>query len=347
MSRVAVVTSSPPFGEGGHLVIARALVSALGCAGHEADLVITPSHRFGRQARAYLATWLTDVTVDQEGRRVDQVISLRYPSYAVRHPVHVCWLNHCMREYYDLWPSFSATLSPLARAKERLRRAAIHRVDSYLLRRNVTRVVAQSKTIQQRLQRFGGVRSEVLYPPAAPRPYRCDEYGDYLFAVSRLTSLKRVDLLIEALALPDTRGVRCLIAGDGEERERLIRLVRDRGLDARVRLVGPVDSTELVEHLARCRAVCFPPYDEDYGLVTLEAFAARKAVITCTDSGGAAELVEAGVDGLISEPRPERLAAAIARVMDDRGLAERLGRAAFQKSAAMTWPAAVQKLLIV
>ena len=62
---------------------------------------------FGRQASAYLATWLTDVT-SSEGRPIDQVISLRYPSYAVRHPHHVCWLNHTMREYYDLWPTRSA-----------------------------------------------------------------------------------------------------------------------------------------------------------------------------------------------------------------------------------------------
>jgi glycosyltransferase involved in cell wall biosynthesis len=346
VNRVAVVTSNPPFGEGGHLVIARSLVTALRCAGHEADLVTTPSHRFGRQARAYVATWLTDVTHGQDGRPIDQVISLRYPSYAVRHPAHVCWLNHRMREYYDLWPAFYATLGPAARVKERLRRTMIRRVDRYLLTRNVTRVVAQSKTIQERLQRFGAVPSEVLHPPAPPRAYRCDAYGDYLFAVSRLTPLKRMDLLIEALALPEARGVRCVIAGAGEEGSRLLRLVRNRGLESRVTLVGPVDSTQLVDHLARCRAVCFLPREEDYGFVTVEAFSAAKAVITCTDSGGPTELVEVGVTGLISEPRPERVAVAIARIMDDRHLAERLGAAALKKSETMTWPAAVEKLLV-
>ena len=86
MKRIAVVTSSPPLAEGGHLVIARALVEALREAGHEADLVVTPQNRFGRQASAYLANWLTDVGMTHDGRRVDQVICFRYPSYAVRHP---------------------------------------------------------------------------------------------------------------------------------------------------------------------------------------------------------------------------------------------------------------------
>ena len=99
MSRVAVVTSSPPLTEGGHLVIARSIVDTLQAMGHQADLVTTPQNRFGRQASAYLATWMTDVGQDGAGRPVDQVISLRFPSYAVRHPAHVCWLNHTMREY--------------------------------------------------------------------------------------------------------------------------------------------------------------------------------------------------------------------------------------------------------
>ena len=63
----------------------------------------------------------------------------------------------------------------------------------------------QSKTIQQRLAIWPEVRSTVLYPPAPQRPYRCDGYGDYIFMVSRLTPLKRADLLIEALATPEAR----------------------------------------------------------------------------------------------------------------------------------------------
>ena len=85
MSRIAVVTSSPPFVEGGHLVIARALVQALREREHDAELIVTPSNRFGRQASAYLANWMTDVGRTGGGERVDQIITTRDPSYAVRH----------------------------------------------------------------------------------------------------------------------------------------------------------------------------------------------------------------------------------------------------------------------
>jgi glycosyltransferase involved in cell wall biosynthesis len=329
--------------EGGHMVIARSLVQALQEAGHTADIIVTPQNRFGRQASAYLATWLTDVST-ADGQPIDRVVSLRYPSYAVRHPRHVCWLNHTMREYYDLWERFSATLSPQGRIKERARRTAIHAADRYLLTRNVSRLFVQSRTIQRRLSMWPELRSTVLYPPAPQRPYRCDEYGGYVFMVSRLTRLKRADLLIEALALDDAAGVRAVIGGEGEDRESLEALATARGVRDRITFTGRLPDAELLDHLARCRAVCFPPFEEDYGFVTAEAFASRKAVITCRDSGGPAELVENGVSGVIAEPTPPALAAALRRVMDDPATARRMGDAAFTAGAKLNWRDAVSQL---
>jgi glycosyltransferase involved in cell wall biosynthesis len=345
MPRVLVVTSSPLFVEGGHLVIARALVQALRVRGHDAGLWTTPQNRFGRQGAAYLSTWLTDLTCAEVGWQIDTVISMRYPSYAVRHPHQVCWLNHTMREYYDLWPRFSGGLSPQNRVKESMRKALIHTADRWLLKRNVRRVFAQSTTIQGRLASDLGVSSEVLYPPAPPRDYRCTSYEPYIFAVSRLAPLKRLDLLVEALALPASGGARCVIAGEGSELDSLRRRIGALGLESRVSLIGRIDDMTLVDHLARCRAVCFVPRAEDFGLVTVEAFASAKAVITCRDSGGPAELVEDGVNGFVVEPTREAVAGAIGQVMSEQALAERLGAAALAAAARRSWDAAVSRLL--
>jgi glycosyltransferase involved in cell wall biosynthesis len=329
--------------EGGHMVIARSLAQALRDAGHVAEIVVTPQNRFGRQASSYIATWLTDVGAS-EGQPIDQVISLRYPSYAVRHPRHVCWLNHTMREYYDLWDRFSGRLSAPGLLKERIRRAAIHAADHYLLKQNVSRLFVQSRTIQRRLAMWPDLQSTVLHPPAPPRAYRCDEYGDYVFMVSRLTPLKRAGLLIEALAQPEAAQVRAVIAGDGEERAKLQQTIAQLGLTDRVTLAGRLDDAAVLDHLARCRAVCFPPFDEDYGFVTAEAFASRKAVVTCRDSGGPAELVEEGVTGFIAEPNAPSLAAAIVRVMNDVSKARSMGEAAFAAGARLNWADTVRQL---
>ena len=342
---IAVVTSSPPMAEGGHMVIARELTRALREAGHDASILVTPQNRFGRQASAYLATWLTDVT-SSEGRPIDRVISLRYPSYAVRHPRHVCWLNHTMREYYDLWPRFSATLSPQGLLKERVRRAAIHAADKYLLTHNVKRLFVQSRTIQQRLSMRPALQSTVLYPPAPQRGYRADAYGPAFLFVSRLDPLKRADLVIRALAAPDGSGLALVMAGEGAERAALERLASELGVGNRVTFTGRLAEDQLLDRLATCRAVVFPPLQEDYGFVTVEAFASRRPVITCADSGGPAELVEDGLSGFVCQPTPASIAAAMRRLADDPSLAERMGHAAFAAGSRLTWPETVLKLVV-
>jgi glycosyltransferase involved in cell wall biosynthesis len=347
MSRVLVVTSAPPLTEGGHLVIARALVAALREAGHASDIVTTPSNRFGRQGPAYLANWLTDVGMTGAGERVDQIITLRFPSYAVRHPEHVCWLNHTMREYYDRWHDWADRLSPQGRIKERIRRSLIHTADSYFFKNHVRRLFAQSEAVRARLKRWNHVDAEVLHPPPPPRPYRCDGYGDYLFFVSRLTPLKRADLVLNALAEPAARSVRVVIGGDGEDRTRLERLARELRVETRVTFAGALTEHELVDHLATCRAVVFPPADEDYGFVTAEAFASGKAVVTCTDSGGPLDLARHEHNALVVAPTPPAMADAFARLMESSALAEQLGAAASATVAPMTWTAALKKLVIV
>lgn len=322
-------------------MIARSLVAAAREQGHTARLVVTPDYGFGRTLSTYRANWSLKVA------GVDQVISLRYPSYAVGHPAHVCWLNHTMREYYDLWPQLAASISAKARVKERVRKSLIHMADWWLLRYRPTQVVAQSFTVQRRLLDDLGIRADVLWPPPPPRAYRCDDYGDYILAVSRLTPTKRLDLLVRALAEPVARSVRVVIAGEGACRADLHALAELLGVGGRITFAGRLDEGALAQHLGQCRAVCFAPLREDYGFVTVEAFASGKAVVTCADSGGPAELVRHDQSGFVCEPTPSALAAALARLMDDRGLAERLGRAAQAQAAAMTWPEAVKRLVIV
>tara|TARA_B100000470_G_scaffold35259_1_gene24450 strand:- start:589 stop:1347 length:759 start_codon:yes stop_codon:yes gene_type:complete len=247
-----------------------------------------------------------------------------------------------MREYYDLWDDFSLRLNRKARLVEGVRRRALHFLDGRLLHRRA--VIAQSKTIQQRLRRWGGIDSDVLYPPAPQRDYRCDDYNGAILVVGRLTKLKRVDLLIQAAAAAGGDW-RVRIAGEGPERAKLVKLTRELSLEHRVVLLGELDEERLVHEYANCAAVYFGSRAEDYGLVTLEAFSSAKAVVTCTDSGGPAELVEDGVTGFVAKPEVDDVAVALERITQETGLAERLGAAAAEVAAQHSWPAAVERLL--
>ena len=121
--------------------------------------------------------------------------------------------------------------------------------------------------------------------------------------------------------------MRLVIAGHGADRPRLDALVSTLDLRDRVTFTGDVSDRELVDLYANALAVVYPPFDEDYGYVTLEAFLARKPIVTTTDAGGPLEFVEEGVNGLVADPVPAALAAAIARLANDRPFARRLGEA--------------------
>jgi glycosyltransferase involved in cell wall biosynthesis len=149
------------------------------------------------------------------------------------------------------------------------------------------------------------------------------------------------------MAEPAARHVRARIVGEGASLPTLKKLARSLEVADRVTFLGRVDDDALLSYLGECRAVCFTPFDEDYGFVTAEAFASGKGVITCRDSGGPTELVRDGETGFVCEPTPAAVAAALARLTDDRALAERIGTAAAAQAAAMTWPAAVDRLVIV
>lgn len=343
--RVVVVTSDVPFVEGGHRVIASEITRALERQGHLAELVTTPQNRFGRQFSAYVANRFTDVGETGAGDPIDRVISLRYPSFAVRHPRHVCWLNHRMREYYDLWPAFKRKLSKKGVVKESVRRFLIHQADHYFLTRNVTKLYAQSKTIAQRLRTFGDIDSEVLYPPPPERAYRTDAYENFVFAVSRLHPLKRLDLLVKAMAHVKSPDLRAVIAGTGEEEPSLKKLAGELGVSGRIDFVGRISDEQLLDYYARCRGVFFAPFMEDYGFVTLEAFRSKKPVLTCMDSGGPAELVSVGRSGYVLLPEPFQIAGQLDEWANNEDLAVRMGLNGNADTRAVRWDACLDVLL--
>ena len=99
--------------------------------------------------------------------------------------------------------------------------------------------------------------------------------------------------------------VRLIVAGDGTQRANARAGRETAGIAGRVTFLGSVGDDDLVGLYAGALAVVYPPFDEDFGYVTLEAFLARKPVVTCSDSGGPNEFVVDGVNGFVCAPRPE------------------------------------------
>ena len=341
--KVLVLESQTPFVHGGAEMLARELVGALRGHGCEAELVSLPFRDSPRdELLAHAAAWrLLDLTRALD-RPVDVAIATKFPTYFARHPAKVAWLVHQHRAAYELcgtpFSDFEHTERDVG-----LRKRLIE-LDTQMLS-ECRGLFSIARTVSARLQKYNRLTATPLYhPPRLAASIRPGPYGDYLLTVSRLEKVKRIDLAIEAFArVPGP--TRLVVAGDGSERAALAARIEALGVSDRVHLAGRVADAELIDLLAGARALLFSPFQEDYGYVTLEAFLARKPVITTTDAGGPLEFVEHDVNGYITPPSPEALADAVSRLAANAADAARLGEAGYARARLITWAGVVEQLL--
>lgn len=340
---VLVCEAQVPFVRGGAEALVRELVRQLEVHGCLVERVSVPFKWYPKtELMAHAAAWrLLDLS-ESCGRPIDLVIPTKFPTYCVRHPRKVAWLMHQYRAAYDLCGTEYADFDH--REEDTAVREQIRALDREMLG-ECAGVYTISRTTSDRLTRFNGVPSTPLYHPSPLAPkLRPGPYGDYFLSVGRLETVKRVEWAISAMAHVPAP-MRLLVAGEGTFRHGLERRIEELGLGDRVRLLGAVDEPTLVELYAGARGVVFAPFDEDYGYVTLEAFEARKPVVTATDSGGVLEFVRHGVNGLVSEPDAVALGACLAELADRPDRAAALGEAGYDSTRAISWDGVVAALI--
>ena len=147
-----------------------------------------------------------------------------------------------------------------------------------------------------------------------------------VLSVARFTKEKQLHLLIEAMSfLLDTHLV---LVGDGPEKEHLERLIREKGLTARVRIAPWQDPAPFY---AYADAFALVSRYEGYGLAVMEA-ALRGLPIVVTDVGVAGYELKNDMDILTISPTVNAIASALARLKEDGALRETLGLSARKKA---------------
>ncbi len=339
--RVAVCAPQVPFTRGGAEIFADELVSELRAREPETDLVTIPYKWYpGERVLSQAFLWrLLDLT-ESDGRAIELVIATKFPSYAVRHPNKVVWLLHQFRQAYELDRTDLGQFGESA--EERAARRAVQRLDRVALG-EARKLFATSRNVAERLKTATGLEAEVMPHPPQELPYRTESYDDFVLSVGRLDRAKRHELLLEALAADST--LRCVIVGDGPDRDRLEEVAHRHGLDGRAQFAGRVDEEELAALYARCLAVYYAPVDEDFGMVPYEAFLAEKPVVTTTDAGGPLEVVTDRRTGLVCEPRPAALAEACSWLRAHVDDAKAWGRAGKEIARRISWDETIARLL--
>jgi glycosyltransferase involved in cell wall biosynthesis len=153
-------------------------------------------------------------------------------------------------------------------------------------------------------------------------------------AIGRLYDQKGYDYLIRAVAQLKSRGreLRCVIAGVGPDEHKLKHLAAELGVGEEIRWIG---HREDVPDVVRALDVAVLPSRWEGSPLALMEYMALGAPIVATAVGGVPELIDDGVHGVLVPPHdPGSLAVAIERLLDDRGLATRLGAAAQDRQRA-------------
>jgi glycosyltransferase involved in cell wall biosynthesis len=340
---IAVCEAQVPFVEGGAEAHVSELIARLRERGYQTSRISIPFKWYPKdEILAHATAWRLIDLSESSGQRIDLVIATKFPSYFVRHPNKVTWLIHQYRAAYELcgtpYSDFDHIEGDVA-----LREHLIA-LDTRMLGES-QRLFTNARNTANRLKKFNGVEAEALYHPPrlAPR-LRPGPYGDYLLVVGRLETVKRPDLAIRALErLPAS--LRLIVVGDGSQRDALVQLAEELGVSDRVALIGGIDDDRLLDLYAGSLAVLYLPFDEDFGYVTLEAFLARKPVITTIDAGGPLEFVSDGENGFVTEPTPPAVAAAVNRLAAEPGLAARLGEAGYERARLVTWDGVIERLV--
>lgn len=213
-------------------------------------------------------------------------------------------------------------------------RHLVHALDAFAMQPARIRAYGtMSRTVARRAGYFpAGVDCRVVHPPPRLEGFRC-EGDEHLFTVSRLDQPKRIGLLIEAMKHVRA-DIPLLIGGSGPDEARLKALAGD---DKRIRFLGTLTDEQLLDHYANALAVPFVPYEEDYGLITVEAMRSGKPVLTVHDAGGVTEFVRHGETGLVCAPDPLALAAAMDELCADRARTRQMGREARRRVAGISW----------
>jgi glycosyltransferase involved in cell wall biosynthesis len=342
---ILICTTQVPFTSGGGEAHVEGLRRALNEAGYNAEVVALPFKWYppAEIMRGALAWRLLDLS-EANGKPIDLVIGMKFPAYLVAHERKVLWIMHQYRAAYNLWNTPFDDLSTYPDGAQL--RQWIQNADNRLIPQ-AKRVFANSKTVAQRLRRYNNIESQPLYhPPPRAESLRSGEQGDYIFYPSRLEPQKRQDLLIEAAQYLRTP-LKIVLAGGSGNPKHYESLVRKYDLKNRVCLRGFVPEAEIVELYRNALGVCYLPFDEDYGYVTLEGMLSSKPVVVANDGGGATEFIEHGSEGLLVEPEPRAIAESLDSLYFDRAGARVMGERGREKLKAMNlcWENVVESLI--
>lgn len=341
--KIIIASTIVPFVDGGGVFIVDWLEEKLREYGHQVQSIKIP---FVHDYRTVMSQ-MVGLRMYHLEDECERLISIRTPSYLLKHSNKYMWFIHHYREMYDLWGT-EYDVSPKENNTLAIREY-VKRADD-LAFREAKKIYTNSQIVSRRLLKYNNISAMPVYPPIlCPEQFYCNNYGDFIYYSSRICGHKRQLMAIEAMRFVKT-GVKLIISGKFETNiiEDMIKnTIKRNELENKVKVVDRwISEHEKAEYYANCLAAIYIPYDEDsYGYPSLEAHHSHKAVISCKDSGGTSELIKNGYNGYIINSDPKKLAEVFDELYENRKLAETMGNNGFNRinELEITWDNVIRR----
>ncbi|RLJ09181.1 MAG: hypothetical protein DRP15_04145, partial [Candidatus Aenigmatarchaeota archaeon] len=218
-------------------------------------------------------------------------------------------------------------------------------------------VIATSKNYVQSSIFLRSVRKKVRVIPIGVdekrfKPTGRENEGEILF-VGRLFPYKGLEYLVLAVGYVsrEKKNFVVKIVGEGKERSKLEKMVKDMSLEKWIKFEGGVDEEEITRYYNSCCIFVLPSIhrSEAFGIAQLEAMSSGKPVISTRIKGSGVPWVnQDGVTGLVVPPRdPERLAKAILNLLGNNVMRKKMGKNARKKALSFSWETIAKKTIKV
>ena len=331
---------------GGAEVLALRLARHLRQAGFECNLIEVPYLRvlhpsirraLGGRGRVYEILYVVDMLLTYFSMRLtrlhgyDLLVALQPSCLYLRHPKILIYFLHHHRGAYDLYEYLAVGRRGFDllgfRLAVRLRRILDLGTVAYIRKKHL-RVIAISHSVARRLAAQWRIKpGRVLYP-GGYEPSFYSLPGAYVLYLGRFQwKEKRIWMIYEAAKqLPD---VRFVVAGSG--------ILSEEKPPCNIEFVvteGLFTEREKADLYARASCLVYPAYDEDFGLVPVEAMSAGKPCLVCSDGGGATETVIDRKTGLVVEPTVQCVADGIRELSQ---IAESMKEDCIARARSFSW----------
>lgn len=345
--KVAIATVQVPFTRGGAEIHAELLKTELKKRGYNADIVTIPFkwYPYSSLMKSIEMGRMMDLS-SVNGEKIDKVIAMKFPAYLLKHDDKVLWLLHQHRQAYDLWNTSYGDIHLWDNGVEV--RDFIRKIDKKYIP-EARKIYTNAKCTADRLKNYCDINGTALYhPPLNYDKFYTEEYKDYFFYPSRINSIKRQRVLVEAMKYVKT-DVKAVISGGAEEDELVYinNLIKENKLENKVKLTGFISEEEKLKYYANAIGIYFGAYNEDYGYITLESFYAKKPVIVHTDAGGPLEFVTDNYNGYVIEADAKEVAKKLDYLYENKDEAKKLGENGYKslQEKNINWDYVINSLL--